>query len=604
MPENNKNINDPLGTGVIQQRNDQKKSEQTVQSSTQAIQQAGKDFKESSTDLMGWMSKLENEIKEIVHSNQELTGRIDEDIKVTAENEKKRQKEQSEFSKSLNKTFSSTMSSLSSTVDRYADTISKAADSFNTRLDGTVYSYENLMDATVVSYGNILYKTEDYLDNLSTLINSGVAYNIEQRALLETLSDRIITTFDSQNQTLRQLIRLQSDDSTAARMGLEVAINQMLNTEFQNTEYLSNVFDTVTANLYEAEAQMGSQMAAEFEYTVQRWLGSLYSAGLSDSTVSSLSTALGQLGSGNIEGLIGTNIGNLITAGIQRSGLSYYDIAHSGLDSDSTNKLLASIVTYMQEMSQNTSLISRNQLASAFGLNASDLIAASNPNLYTGDVYGSALASYDDLTDILMNRLGTYTNRLSIPTLLKNIGGNMQFAFANDVLDADSAGWYLASNAFGLVGDGVGSLLESIPFIGSSLSSFVNGMESLATIAAWAEGGISSGTIGTDVVGLFEALSNKQSLLANSSGAGYTTNQTLSSNIRTLYTNDENEYTAQSALNVVASAGNISNGIIVGIGNGVSQIVGILDNILSEIGKLTGISISSPSVVYENGGSF
>ena len=48
---------------------------------------------------------------------------------------------------------------------------------------------------------------------------------------------------------------------------------------------------------------MTNEATIQFEYIVQRWLGSLSSVGLSDSAVTNLATAIGHLGSGNIAGL-------------------------------------------------------------------------------------------------------------------------------------------------------------------------------------------------------------------------------------------------------------------------------------------------------------
>ena len=69
---------------------------------------------------------------------------------------------------------------------------------------------------------------------------------------------------------------------------------------FENTEYLSNEFDSVTSALIEASSQLPTDMGVEFEYIVQKWLGSLYGVGMSDETVSGIAQALGYLGSGNI----------------------------------------------------------------------------------------------------------------------------------------------------------------------------------------------------------------------------------------------------------------------------------------------------------------
>ena len=47
------------------------------------------------------------------------------------------------------------------------------------------------------------------LENMATMINEGILYNVEQRAFLQTIAKDIATTFDAANGTLLQLIRIQ-----------------------------------------------------------------------------------------------------------------------------------------------------------------------------------------------------------------------------------------------------------------------------------------------------------------------------------------------------------------------------------------------------------
>ena len=75
-------------------------------------------------------------------------------------------------------------------------------------------------------------KQTEVLQNLSKLVESGTALNLEQRAFLATVSDKIATTFNAFDASLLRIIRLQQEDSTAARLGMEAALTQNLNSMF------------------------------------------------------------------------------------------------------------------------------------------------------------------------------------------------------------------------------------------------------------------------------------------------------------------------------------------------------------------------------------
>ena len=56
---------------------------------------------------------------------------------------------------------------------------------------------------------NRFVSQKEVLTNISKLTEQGVAYNLEQRALLATLSDKMVTTFNVLDDTLQHLIRVQ-----------------------------------------------------------------------------------------------------------------------------------------------------------------------------------------------------------------------------------------------------------------------------------------------------------------------------------------------------------------------------------------------------------
>lgn len=115
-----------------------------------------------------------------------------------------------------------------------------------------------------------LIKQESVVSNLEKLVGQGISFDVEQRAFLETIKDKIATTFEAADGTLLRLVRIQQQDTTAARLGMESALTSFLNNMYETTEYMQSVAKSVRTSLQEAEALMGSKSAAAFEYQVQK----------------------------------------------------------------------------------------------------------------------------------------------------------------------------------------------------------------------------------------------------------------------------------------------------------------------------------------------
>ena len=115
-----------------------------------------------------------------------------------------------------------------------------------------------------------LIKQESVVSNLEKLVGQGISFDVEQRAFLETIKDKIATTFEAADGTLLRLVRIQQQDTTAARLGMESALTSFLNNMYETTEYMQSVAKSVRTSLKEAEALMGSKSAAAFEYQVQK----------------------------------------------------------------------------------------------------------------------------------------------------------------------------------------------------------------------------------------------------------------------------------------------------------------------------------------------
>ena len=102
------------------------------------------------------------------------------------------------------------------------------------------------------------------------MVSQGIAFNVEQRAALDVMKDKIATTFDAANGTLLRVVRIQEQDTTAGRLGMESALTAFLNNMYQTTEYMEGIAKTVKGNLEEAMSLMTGENALSFEYQVQK----------------------------------------------------------------------------------------------------------------------------------------------------------------------------------------------------------------------------------------------------------------------------------------------------------------------------------------------
>ena len=115
-----------------------------------------------------------------------------------------------------------------------------------------------------------LIKQSDVANKVKDMVSQGIAFNVEQRAALDVMKDKIATTFEATNTTLLRLVRIQEQDTTAGRLGMESALTAFLNNMYQTTEYMTNVANSIKGNLEEAMSLMTGETALSFEYQVQK----------------------------------------------------------------------------------------------------------------------------------------------------------------------------------------------------------------------------------------------------------------------------------------------------------------------------------------------
>lgn len=394
------------------------------------------------------------------------------------------------MTKSITKLANTINSGINNVITKYANYQS----AIDVRLQGLGTSFEKI-DANLTRSVGVTswFKTEALMDNVQSLAQQGIVYNIEQRAFLETISDKIAATFETTNATLLRLVKLQQSDSTAARLGMEAYLTRYFNEMWQDTEYLQTTYDSVSAALLEATSTMTSDNAIQFEYQVQKWLGSLSSIGMSDNTITSLASALGALGSGDIESLQSNEgMQNLIVMAASNAGLDYSSLLTNGLDASSTNVLMQSIVNYLHTITETSSdnKVVMAQYAETFGVSVSDLKAAMN---LQGEQLQSLVTNFMDTTgamEELTYQMTQIANRMSLSEKLENVFNNALYSLGSNI--AESPGLYATWQITSLIQDYTGGI--SIP----SISVLGTGTDLNATV----ENLIKTGIVGISTLGL------------------------------------------------------------------------------------------------------
>lgn len=148
----------------------------------------------------------------------------------------------------------------------------------NSRLQGwesefgeqTENYYLDIVESLDSMTGQAFIDKSKMLQNIASLVGQGIAYNVEERALITTLGDKLVTTFEANNEDLLRLIRLQQQDLTVSQLGSEAQLTQFFNENFSDTSYLNQAYDNVLSTISEAMSLMNSDDAVNFNYNVQK----------------------------------------------------------------------------------------------------------------------------------------------------------------------------------------------------------------------------------------------------------------------------------------------------------------------------------------------
>ena len=415
-----------------------------------------------------------------------------------------------------------TISAATSGINNFLGAYSQYMTGIEARIQGSTKSFKGMTGLISRNLAGSPYVSQTkMLENLNNLIAQGIVYNVEQRAFLQTVSDKMVTTFDALDTNLREIIKIQQADSTAARLGLEAELTQFLNANFGDTSYLNSLFDSIAGALIGTSSQLGRDRSIAFEYNIQKWLGSLSSVGVSGSTIQALAKGINYLGTSDIPALTGDEqLLRLFSIGAQQAGLDIGSIMTNGLTPDAANKLMRGVVELGQQIASNSNQVIKSQLGQLFGFTMSDLTAILNLKDDV-DTLTKSVIDYTSAVQETKNQLQAIPGRMTvkdkIDTMFQNVMAGMGETIAN------TAGAYATWLINEMITQSTGGGIEiPTPFLGpvninKSIAAGMVGMSALGEVAKIV-GGLLGGTLG----GLSKDIWNAEDTVRKTRGWGFT----------------------------------------------------------------------------------
>ena len=366
---------------------------------------------------------------------EELT-KVEDEANKAANKDNQKAKTLANISKIINNGIENTEEQITNAINSFYQYQAK----MEARLQGSEKNYGDSLRLITQNIGlspNI--KQRDVATKLQALIESGIAYDVEARAYLSVIAEDIASTFDATNATLNRMIRLQQADTTASRLGMEAYLTRFYNKLFSDTSYLTDQFDNVTDAIFEASANLEKAQSVEFEYAVQKWLGALYSLGLSSSTVNTIAQGLNYLGTGDVEALnSNSQLTTLFGMSASKAGIPYAEILTNGLDASGTNKLLEAMVKYLKEIAEQT--VDNNVVAKSYanilGITTSDLKVMQSLDSTTINSIANNMMEYKDTLSELNYQMSQISKRVHLSTKLSTLGDNALLTAALNVGDS------------------------------------------------------------------------------------------------------------------------------------------------------------------------
>lgn len=367
------------------------------------------------------LDSIDFEFEERNRRVKELSEELNDELKASLSSESLSKL----LSKSINSGLASGVSSIRNTLDSITNSYIEARDKMAYNLNGYNRSINEITDHLTNSLTLVnTVNHQNVFNKLTEMVGKGILYNVEQRAFLQSLSEDLDMVFNATDGTLTRLINIQQKDLSANRMAIEASLKEFLNQNYKTSQYIKDGFVGVSNSLIEAQSLMTTTTGMQMEATVQKWLGSMSSAGMSENTVQQLAQAIGYLGSGNISALNNNNMQRLLVLGAAQQNLDYGNLLNEGLTYRTVDKLMSGIVDYIAQMGEGATNVIKSEYARIFGINVSDIAAAANIREATR----TELLNTD--INNLLNDVGGY---ISATHQINNLISNMLFGAGSEI---------------------------------------------------------------------------------------------------------------------------------------------------------------------------
>lgn len=455
--------------------------------------------------------QLEDEIENLKKAIDESTDYKEKKEKEAELKKKQKQQEQQQQEEDRAKKFGNQMSlamlntlmtgisKIQGEMTNAAQTYSGYVDRIQTRLFGANETASSISDKLSQVFGSSpIFRMTTVMDKVAEAVEKGINFNVESRAAMEVLKDKVAATFDAFDSSLLRLIRIQQADSTQARLGMENMLTQFLNGSFQDSSYLANnLSSSVTSALLEAESLLGRENATAFEYAVQKWLGSMSSVGVSDNLIQKLSQGLGYLGSGNVSALTGdSSLESLLVASANRGGANYGNMLINGVTVQDVNQMMAGLYSLVTEMYNPNNIVAMSQYAQIFGMSVSDVVSVLNLSSQEIKEISNDMQSYADLTQRVLDEtsLEKLVSRTGRASIAENVYQNFIYGAGQAI--GDTLGGYLSWKLIDFIGDSLSGVETGIDFqpfgVGGHFNMSVGDLVKIAQVTAGGAAGLFS----------------------------------------------------------------------------------------------------------------
>lgn len=408
-------------------------------------------------------------------------------------------------SKMLTNVLTSGFNALNTMIDHATSVMASSYGKVNAAIDGSGKTFSDYADGLSKLGTSALVRQEDLLTNLADIATKGIATDLESIALLTTIRDKTVASFDTTDGNLRRLIRLNQNlgNLTAKQFGLAAVLRTELNEAFGDSSFIGRQFQTLTGTLLDAvssNALRGSTDSTNLYAVMETFAAGLYEAGVDEGTVSAIAQGINYLGSGNVQALSGNKaLQNLMLLSMDRAGLDYATILQQGLSTNDTYLLLSEIIDYLADITDNTKQnnVLRSSYANLFNLSVTDMAAIKS--LSTNNAFRNMSQTSISLTgDTLMNATNLEIAKIAeertmLSEMINNVTENLKFELGIGVANSPLAyGAYRTARLgiqagqaltdIGLTGPGkIATLASGAIYAASLIPGVMNVVENLGT---------------------------------------------------------------------------------------------------------------------------